>query len=100
MITAEQTEIVSGELILAVAGDAPRSCRARDNLRRALETLDADVQPREIDLLTEPEHALAYGIMATPALMHVRGGDNAVLYGDLSDEVRLTRFLKGLLEES
>lgn len=99
MITAEQTKTASGELILAVADDAPRSRRARDNLRRALEAQGTDIEPREIDLLTDPELSLTYGIMVTPALIHVGGGDNAVLYGDLSDEAQLTRFLKGVLEE-
>lgn len=98
MSAAEQTRTVSGELILAVAGDAPRSRRARDNLRRALEAQGTNTEPREIDLLAEPELSLTYGIMVTPALIHVGGGNNAVLYGDLSNETQLTRFLEGLLE--
>lgn len=86
-------------LIPAITGDAPRSCRARDNLARALEGLGADMSPHEIDLLVDPEQSLTYGILATPALMHIKGGtSNGVLYGDLSDETRPTCFLKGLLE--
>lgn len=98
MIGGEQTRTASGELLLAVTGDAPRSRRARVNLERALEALGADLSPREIDLLVEPEQSLAYGILATPALLHIKAdGSNGVLYGDLSDEVRLMHFLEGLL---
>lgn len=99
MNTGMATETVGEQLILAITGDAPRSRRARANLQRAIQSMGADLAPREIDLLEEPEQSLTYGILATPALVHVKDGScDGVLYGDLSDEVRLTRFLKDLLD--
>lgn len=84
-------------LILAIAGDAPRSRRARDNLKRALAALGLAIEAREIDVMVEPEQGLAYGIFATPALLRLDGGGPPqVLYGDLSDEAHLQRFLDGL----
>ena len=85
-------------LVLFVTGDAPRSRRARENLARALE-LDG-FRPEvvhEVDLILMPSRAIDEGIFATPALLR-RGGDGAraVLYGDLSDETQLHRFLADL----
>ncbi|CAM3400881.1 circadian clock KaiB family protein [Halomonas lysinitropha] len=85
-------------LILLVTGDAPRSRRAHRNLMAALDAsgLD-DTSVHEIDLLQEPQQAIRYGIFATPALMHIdASGNRQVLYGDLSDELRLKDFLSAL----
>lgn len=83
------------QLILFVAGDSPRSRRARSNLASALEDVGmTDIRPREIDLLQEPDQAVTHGLLATPALLladEERFG--AVLYGDLSDHDSLMRFL-------
>ncbi len=89
------------ELILAVTGDAPRSYRARVNLQRLLDKLGSDLHPREIDLIASPEQSLDYGLFASPALVRVRDGQTqSVLYGDLSDEVRLRHFLGDLASAS
>ena len=82
-------------LILFVAGDAPRSRRARANLAAALDAAGRERQPREIDVLADPGAALRFGMFATPALVRPdpAGGAPAVLYGDLSDRARLERFL-------
>lgn len=85
-------------LILFVTGSAPRSRRARDNLARALEGLGTTARAREIDLVEEPGQALRFGIFATPALVHLGDDDSAnVLYGDLSEEQRLRRFLADVI---
>lgn len=88
----------AADAILFVTGDSPRSMRARTNLNAALERMgDAKFTVRRIDLLEQPERISEYGIFATPALVHVReDGDSAVLYGDLSNEPELQRFLANL----
>lgn len=87
--------IDEAELLLFVTGDAPRSRRARANLEDALTaTGRGDTAVCEIDLLVEPQHTFDYGIFATPALVRpARRGENATLYGDLSNRQRLERFL-------
>ena len=82
------------QLLLFVAGNAPRSVRARANLSAALKKrgLESGVQVREIDLLEHPEQTLEYGVFATPALMLGKAG-SGVLYGDLVDAQRLQAFL-------
>ncbi len=89
--TAESTH----NLTLFVAGDAPRSQRARANLAAALARLGLDpATTREIDLTADPAQTLAFGIFATPALLRIRtAGEPEVLYGDLSEGPALERFL-------
>ena len=84
------------QLILFVTGNAPRSRRARANLAQALTAADAaSPEYQEIDLTREPQCMVEYGIFATPALASVGpGGLIAVLYGDLSNETALHRFLQ------
>lgn len=83
------------KLTLFVTGDAPRSVRARANLARVLANSGGNVEDvSEIDLLTAPQQALDHGIFASPALMITPAdGEASVMYGDLSDEHRLARFL-------
>lgn len=92
MIAASEA---STPLVLFVTGDAPRSRRARDNLARGLRAAGcrADVV-HEVDLIQAPSRAVQEGIFATPALLR-RGddGEPAVLYGDLSNDEQLRRFL-------
>jgi circadian clock protein KaiB len=86
------------KLILFVTGDAPRSRRARENLAKALDSLDFhDVKPMEVDLLTQPEQTITYSVFATPALLRTDDkGRISVLYGDLTDERKLLDFLGDL----
>ena len=85
-------------LMLFVTGTAPRSQRARANIGHMLERLNCtDVQPYEIDLLAQPEQGIKHSVFATPSLLKVSPtGEVAVLYGDLSDDDRLRRFLSDL----
>jgi len=82
-------------LTLFVTGNAPRSRRARANLAAALESLGKDtVSPTEIDLIEHPEQTVTYSVFATPALLKTSDdGDMSVLYGDLSEQDKLHRFL-------
>jgi circadian clock protein KaiB len=82
-------------LLLFVTGNAPRSRRARDNLSDALKRLgQPSTAAEEIDLTRDPGQTLKYGIFATPALVRTNGpGENEILYGDLSEQGTLERFL-------
>jgi len=94
----DRAEAQVPELILFITGNAPRSRRARRNLAEGLESLGLDsVEPLEIDLLKHPEHTVTYSVFATPALLRTdNSGDVQVMYGDLSDERKLTDFLDDL----
>ncbi len=85
------------QLVLFVAGDSPRSQRARLNLDSYLKQLEIDVNTNEIDVIKDPSKALEYGIFATPALMYTEDPDNSeIIYGDLSDTHRLQSFMNML----
>lgn len=85
-------------LMLFVTGTAPRSERARANIAKMLDRLNcAEVKPYEIDLLEQPEQGLKHSVFATPSLLKVSPtGEVSVLYGDLSEDDRLRRFLSDL----
>ncbi len=89
------------DLILFVTGDSPRSLRARANLAKAVEQTASDrITVRHVDLLEDTEGIIEYGIFATPALIHLReNGEPAVLYGDLSSEPELQRFLAKISDQ-
>lgn len=95
---ATTSKATAQHVILFIAGDSPRSRRARANLASALAHADMDENRlREIDLLREPDQAIAHGLFATPALLRTDDhGPCAVLYGDLSDRDSLMRFLDDL----
>lgn len=88
----------AADAILFVTGDSPRSVRARSNLATALGRMGgADITVCRIDLLEQPDRISEYGIFATPALVRRQGGGKpATLYGDLSNEGELRRFLADL----
>jgi len=87
-----------GRLILFLAGDAPSSQRARHNLKSALlERGIADASITEVNVLAEPSVALQKRIFATPALIAEREDLNIIIYGDLSEQATLVRFLDGAL---
>lgn len=97
---SEQHEAKGDELILFIAGDAPRSRRARANLAAAFQQAHRSApRLREIDVLREPVAAIDHGIFATPALVRPQdSGAPSVLYGDLSDTDSLHRFLALIAE--
>jgi len=85
-------------LALFLAGDAPSSSRARNNLLRTLDELGMHYDiVREVDVLETPQDALSHGIFANPALVY-RSSDAraAIIYGDLSDQPQLRDFLRSL----
>jgi len=89
-------------IILFVAGKSPRSERARSNLARALAAAGLGAErASEIDLLAHPEATLEYDVYATPVLIGLtRDGTGPALYGDLSEETRLRRFLKDIFADT
>ena len=75
---------------LFVAGDAPNSRIAKENLRRLREQFAAhrfDVEV--VDVLTDPQAALAHGIYVTPALQVIKPGPKALIFGNLSNNQAL-----------
>ena len=82
-------------LILFVAGDSPRSRRARERLRKSLAAHGRDPDGyREIDLLKHPESIIEHRVFAAPTLLHCTpGGEPETLYGDLADSGQLSRIL-------
>ncbi|MEX2517137.1 MAG: circadian clock KaiB family protein [Gammaproteobacteria bacterium] len=96
MNAESQPEARSGaHLVLFITGDSPRSQRARGNLEQALNQLAIDgVLAEVVDLLSQPEQVIKYGVFATPALMNAsQSGNPQILYGDLSNTDRLLKFL-------
>lgn len=88
----------SRRLVLLVTADAPRSRRARSNLRAALSDAGLMHLPvAEVDLIADPSQAVAFRVFASPALVWAEGAETAgMLYGDLSDRAALVRFLADL----
>lgn len=82
-------------VVLFVAGDAPRSARARSNIDGALVAIgDAALEVEVVDVLREPGRTLEHGVFATPALTCTGNATSHVLYGDLSDTRALHDFLR------
>lgn len=94
----EGAESTVPTLTLFVAGDAPRSRRARENLGAALESLGREsITPLEVDLLEHPEQSISHSVFATPALLRTGSdGEINIIYGDLSDERKLLDFLRSI----
>ena len=82
-------------LRLYVTGQADLSSLAQKNLREILRTKFADraVSVDTIDILKNPDVAIADRIIMTPLLRIVRATDHVSLVGNLSDTDRVVRFL-------
>ncbi|MFN2360982.1 MAG: circadian clock KaiB family protein [Marinobacter sp.] len=98
MSNHQPSETTMPMLILFVTGTAPRSQRARSNLGKMLDRLNLnDLKPFEVDLLEHPDQGIEHGVFATPSLLKFdSSGEVSVLYGDLSVEERLQKFLSDL----
>lgn len=86
-------------LMLFVTGDAPLSHRARGNLEQTLARFAPnDFRCEEVDAFRQPDRALAYGLIAAPALVvESLSGQRHVFYGDLSDRTPLEALLGPLV---
>jgi len=82
---------------LYLAGDAPNSLRARDNLERFCAAhLGGRHQIQMVDILEEPKQALENKIFLTPQLVIVSPPPVRIIIGDLSD----TAAILGVLGEA
>lgn len=84
------------KLRLYVAGNAPNSLRAIENLKTFCADELFDGHELEIvDLLKEPLRALADGIVVTPTLIKLSPSPAARVIGNLSDPEKLKVTLGG-----
>jgi circadian clock protein KaiB len=81
-------------LRLYVAGNAPNSLRAIENLKLfCADKRFAGHELEIVDLLKEPHRALADGIIVTPTLLKVSPAPVKRLIGNLSDAASVLRTL-------
>lgn len=79
---------------LYVAGQLPNSTRAVSNLRAFCEAqLSSSYSIDILDVLDDPDAALAESVFMTPQLVVQSGSGRHVLIGDLSDTSRLAQLL-------
>lgn len=72
-------------LRLYVAGNAPNSLRARENLTAICrQYLDGGYRLEVVDALQEPQRALADGILVTPTLLKLAPPPVVQILGNLS----------------
>ena len=78
-------------LRLYVAGDAPNSQQARENLAAVLENAGDEYQLEIIDCLADPLRSLNDGIVVTPTLLKVEPEPRKTVIGNLADTEYLRR---------
>lgn len=77
-------------LRLYVAGDAPNSCEARENLRVVLEELPPELyRLEEINFLRDPLRAMRDGVVVTPTLVKLSPPPARKIIGTLREAVRV-----------
>ena len=79
------------KLRLYVAGDAPNSQQARENLAAVLEDAGDEYQLEIIDCLADPLRSLNDGIVVTPTLLKVEPEPRKTVIGNLADTEDLRR---------
>ena len=86
------------QLTLFVAGSAPESQRARENLNALVGKYltDNDVQVSVCDLLDNPRVARERNILALPTLIRDLPGPESRVVGDLTDTERLWSALQAI----
>lgn len=79
-------------LRLYVAGDAPNSLQARENLAAVLKNVGDDGYELEIiDCMADPLRSLNDGIVVTPTLLKVEPEPRQTVIGNLADTEYLRR---------
>lgn len=77
-------------LRLYIAGSSPNSRKAVANLALLRASLpDTELSLEMVDVFQNPARALADGVLLTPQLMILSGGDARIVVGDLSDRAAL-----------
>lgn len=90
----------AGTVRLFIAGNAPNSRIALDNLSRLMTEAGIDRERLKIiDVMENPEAALDAGIFITPALLLGSGSSSVLVYGNLTHTRELDSIL-GLSRES
>lgn len=80
------------KLRLYVAGDAPNSRQARENLAAVLKNVGTDGYELEIiDCMADPLRSLNDGIVVTPTLLKVEPEPRQTVIGNLADTEYLRR---------
>lgn len=86
--------MIRGRLVLFVSGGFPNSIVALENLRSALVRRGFPAPEVEVvDVLAEPERALAWNVRITPTLVWSGQPFRERLIGDLSYPLALAAFL-------
>jgi circadian clock protein KaiB len=81
-------------LRLFVAGDAPHSRIAKENLQRFRErAADCEFEVEVVNVLENPQIMLDLGIYLTPALQVIEPKPGGLIYGNLSDDRTLRGYL-------
>ncbi len=80
-------------LRLYVAGHSPNSMAAIDNLTALRRDQLKDAKVEVVDILLEPERAMADRVITAPALLKVSPQPSRMLLGNLSDQ---SKVLQGL----
>jgi circadian clock protein KaiB len=83
-------------LRLYVAGVAPNSLRAIANAQAMCKAHFTDHALEIVDLMIEPDRALADRVIVTPTLIKLAPEPQARLIGDLSDAAKLRMALGGV----
>lgn len=85
--TAKADKKTRYALRLYVAGNAPNSRIARDNLKRLQARYpEYEFAVEVIDLYQNPGLALEHGVFVSPALQILEPGSGSIVYGNLSEE--------------
>ena len=81
-------------LRLYVAGDAPNSVAAQENIRAILKATGHNgVRLAIVDVLREPAQTLRDGVLLTPTLVRLRPGPVRQIVGNLNDHAVVRRAL-------
>ncbi len=72
-------------LRLYIAGDAPNSVAAKQNLQALLKELGQAADLEVVDVLADPKRGLRDGILVTPTLIKVAPAPEARVFGNLRD---------------
>ena len=92
----ERADAATLRLRLYVAGVAPNSLRAIANTRAMCASHFTNHVLEIVDLMVEPDRALADRVVVTPTLIKVSPSPEARLIGDLSDAGKLLTTLRGV----
>jgi circadian clock protein KaiB len=75
---------------LFVAGDAPNSRLAQENLQRfTAEAVERDFRIEVVDVMENPQLAMEHEIYITPALQILEPAPGSIVFGNLSDREAL-----------